>query len=599
MDPKFRTAIRKLGPWFFAWLLNLLMFVPAYLFSQPKSAFFPNVSLAHARLSNGFVRSLVSFVLRRDNQDVFRISFEVVLLVILAVAAAGTRWRAPLRALLVTVYLWLLIFLAYHYAVAFFFERAPALGEDWRFLINLGHFLGSVMSPRWAISLAAAGAGLVAVTLMAAYTFRALQRATADWSLRQRLVLGASFIAPCALLLMWLGVARDTPLVQVNSKRVLYNWRASQGEAARLAELKEPVPDRRYDPFLQLELARKPNFYLLMIEAYGELLAAWDTDPAYRALMQRVEQRLAAAGYHARTAYSASPVHSGTSWFAISTVLTGTLIDRPIPYAALQLVGARVPSLPRFFEAQGYRTYALQPGNSDHAGLRRLDTFNHDVVVDAANLRYPGLRYGWGILPDQWSWWRFRNQAGWFKNPPEPYYVYSMCVSTHWAWERVPPYVHDARVLESATEYARSEPDPKWPPFPETESIATETRRNYFMSIDYEWRVLLDVLEADHSPNIVVAIVGDHQPRLEADVPGGVTMNTPVHMLSRDPAFIENLADAGFQPGMYAKPNLREPLWHEGLFSLWVSKLTAAYGVPGSPKVPVYPKGIRLSTISR
>jgi hypothetical protein len=76
-------------------------------------------------------------------------------------------------------------------------------------------------------------------------------------------------------------------------------------------------------------------------------------------------------------------------------------------------------------------------------------------------------------------------------------------------------------------------------------------------------------------------------------------MNTPVHMLSRDPAFIESFADAGFQPGMYAKPNVAAPLRHEGLFSLWVSKLTAAYGVPGSPNVPVYPKGIRLSTIHR
>jgi hypothetical protein len=127
----------------------------------------------------------------------------------------------------------------------------------------------------------------------------------------------------------------------------------------------------------------------------------------------------------------------------------------------------------------------------------------------------------------------------------------------------------------------------------------TETRRAYFESIAYEWRVLLDVLENDRSPDIVVAIVGDHQPRLEADVPGGVTMNTPVHMLSRDPAFLDSLADSGFQAGMYAKPNLVKPLWHEGLFSLWVSKLAAAYGAPGTPQVPVYPRGIRLSNLSR
>lgn len=599
MDPKFRSFIRSLSPWLFAWLLNVLVFVPAFVFSQPRAAFFPDVALAHASFSHGFVRPLMSFLLRRDNQDVFRVSFDVVLLVILAVASAGTRWRAPLRALIVAVYFWLLIFLTYHYAVGFFFERAPALGEDWRFLLNLGHFLGSVMSPGWAAILAGVALGLIGVMLLAAYTFRAIQRATADWSLRRRLILVAGWVVPCAAILLWLGVTRDTPLVQVNSKRIFYNWRSSQIEAARLGELKEPVPDRRYDSYAQLQLATKPNFYLLMVEAYGEVLATWDAEPAYRALMARVEQRLAAAGYHARTAYSASPVHSGTSWLAISTVHTGTLIDRPIPYDALQLVGARVPSITRFFDQQGYRTYTLQPGNHDHAGLKRLDIFNHDVVVDALNLKYPGLQYGWGFLPDQWSWWHFRNRDGWFKNPVDPYYVFSMCVSTHWAWEGVPPYVRDVSAFDQKDKLIKQEPDPSWPPFPEAASIATETRRNYFRSVDYEWRVMLEVLEADKSPNIVVAIVGDHQPRLEADVPGGVTMNTPVHMLSRDPAFIESLADAGFQPGMYAKPHVVKPLWHEGLFSLWVSKLTARYGVPGSPKVPVYPKGIRLSTLNR
>jgi hypothetical protein len=591
---KFRRTVRTLAPWFLVWVLNVFMFLPSYLFSQPRAAFWPPVHLAHA---HGFVRPLVSFMLRRDNLDVFRISFDFGLLVLLAVASAGTSWRAPLRALIVSVYVWLVIFLTYHHSLAFFFARAPALGEDWRFLLNLGHFLGSVMSARWFAICFSVAFGLVGLALMAAYTFRAVQRATAAWSLRRRATFSLAFLVPCIAMLAWLGVSRDTPFVQISSKRVVDNWRSSQLEAARLAELDEPVPDRRYDPFLQLSLARKPNVYLLMIEAYGEILSTWDMDAAYRALAKRVEGRLSAAGYYARSAYSASPVHSGTSWFAISTVSTGALIDRPVPYDALQLVGARVPSMRSFFESQGYRTYALQPGNGDHAGLRRLDLFNHDVVVDATALAYPGWHYGWGLIPDQYSWMRFRNE--WFKDPPSPHYVFYMCVSTHWDWgEGVPPYVDDPRTLER-DEIQPNARDPKWPPFIEGESIGTQLRRSYFRSVEYEWRVLLDVLEADHSPDIVVAIVGDHQPRLEADVPGEVTMNTPIHIVSRDRAFVESFADAGFQPGIYAAPHLHPPLYHEGLFSLWVSKLTAAYGAPGSPAVPVYPRGIRLSTIKR
>jgi hypothetical protein len=599
LDPKFRSIVRTARPWFFAWVLNVLVFVPGYVFSRPQARFFPDITLAHASFAHGFVRPLMSFVLRRNNQDVWRISLDVVVLVLLAVAFAGTRWRAPTRGLLVGLYVSLLAFLGYHYSVAIFFDRPPALGEDWHLLLNLFHFLGAVMSPLWAAIVAAVALGLVGVTLMAAHTFRIIQHATGAWSVRRRAVLALGMLAPCAVVLVWLGVSRDTPFVQINTKRMLYNWRNSQAEGVRMAVLKEPVPDRRNDAFLQLRLATRPNFHLMMVEAYGEVLATSDAAPAYRALMQRVAEQLARAGFYARTAYSTSPVHGGTSWFAISTVHTGTLIDSGVPYNMLQFAGPKVPSLTRYFAANGYHTYTLQPGSNDHAGLKRVDIYNYDVLVDAVNLRYPGFAYGWGIMPDQWAWWQFMHRDGWFKQPGQPYFLYSMCVSTHWRWQRVPPYVHDVHAFEQQDKYVEPPHDPTWPPIPEAANIATELRRNYFKSIEYEWRVMLDVLEAEKSDDVVIAILGDHQPGLEPDVPGGVNKNTPLHMISRDPEFIESFAQAGFQPGMYAKPGVVEPLSHAGLFSLWVSMLEQRYGVPGTPKVPIYPGGIRLSTISR
>jgi hypothetical protein len=70
-------------------------------------------------------------------------------------------------------------------------------------------------------------------------------------------------------------------------------------------------------------------------------------------------------------------------------------------------------------------------------------------------------------------------------------------------------------------------------------------------------------------------------------------------VLSRDPAYIERFADAGFQSGMYADPTPRPPLRHEGLFSLWMSKLMAAYGVPGSELPEYLPNGIGLAGLNR
>lgn len=589
--PAFMKVVRTAAPWALIWLLNALLFVPSFVCS-PRSTFFPSPAAVEPAKRQG--AWLLDFLLHRTNLDVFRVSFDFGLWVVLAIAVAGTRVSRFVRWFAATYFTVLLIFLAYHHGVSSFLERKPALLTDWRFLLNLAHFLAGVMSPGWAAVCAGVVVALVALPLTAAYALRLVERVALRWPLRVRAGVALGFVVPCAILIASSGIRRDATVVQISAKRVVYNWRNSRDAEALIAELNDPVPDRRYDPYLNVSLKKKPNFYLLMIEAYGEILATWDMDPAYRLLMQRVEGRLKAAGYYARTAYSASPVHGGTSWFAISTVHTGTLIDRWEAYDALELVGARVPSITRFFDAQGYRTYTLAPGTTDHAGLRRFDLFNHDVVVDGTMLDYDGWGYGWGRIPDQWSWMRFRRE--WFSKPQEPYYVFNMCVSTHWDWGAgVPSYVLDPATLNASRRQPPYE-DPNWPKIQEAKRIGSTTRRGYFRSIDYEWRVLLDVLEADKSPDIVVAIVGDHQPRLDADVPGEVTMNTPVHMLSRDEGFVDSLEEYGFQKGMYALPGKGGHLWHEGLFSIWVSKMVERYG---EGKVPVYPRGIRMSTLRR
>ncbi len=582
-----RARLQTAAPWLGLALLDVLLFVPMYALSA--ASFWPDLPEQFGW------RTFKVLALRRSNLDLFRVSFDVILLALAMILTAELRARTVIRRSAVAFYVALLVFVMYHDSVALFFNRKPALGEDWRFLLNLSHLLASVMSPRWAAILGGGLLALVAVTFLAAFTFGALQRTAAGWSRRRRATIAAALVVPCALAFASVGVAGRTPVLQLMSRRVTSNWQASRAEAKRLSKLHERTPDRRYDPFLDVSLARKPNFYLLMIEAYGEVLATWDMRDAYRVLLDRVQQRLTRAGYHATSAYSAAPVHGGTSWFSISTVHTGTKIDRPIPYAALQLVGARVPSITKFFASQGYRTYSLAPGNSDHVGLNRLDIFNHDVIVDNPALAYGGWLYGWGLIPDQFSWSKFRER--WFAKPVEPYYVYYMAVSTHWAWEGVPPYVDDWHTLEQY-DVPPEKSDPSWPRIRETKRIRSDLRRAYFRSVEYEWRVLLDQLEADQSPNIVVAIVGDHQPALEA-FPGEVTMNTPVHMLSRDPKLIERFTAAGFTPGLWVEPKQAAPLAHEGLFSLWVSELTAEYGAPGSERATYYPQGIRLSTLSR
>lgn len=584
------------------WLaLNWLLFVPVWFCAQPSADFWPFFPEAHKYGPYGLdTYSIHQYVLwlfvRRDNLDIFRVSIDFLALLLIALwTAPFVRAQRPVRVALVTVYSFLFVFLFYDQAVATFLARVPALGEDWRLALNLGHLLGSFSFGRRLLIFSSVILLITGLSSAMNRSLILLQRWSAELTAARRWQLTAACVVASGACLGWFGVKSDAPTLQLLSKHMAYNARASYFEALRLSEVRHSPPDRSYDNFSQVVLARKPNVYLLMIEAYGEVLANWDLAPSYRKLMARVEQRLSAAGYHSRTAYSVAPVHGGTSWFSISTVHTGMRIDRPTAYDAFLLVGTRIPSLTRFFNEQGYATYALQPGNHERTGLHRFDTVNHRVSIDLGRLRYHGPRYGWGIAPDQYSIGRMRER--YLSKAPDPHYLYYMAVSTHWSWDGVPPYVRDWHSLNGDFEPAPE--DASWPPIREMGAIHSELRRNYFRSIDYEFRLLTEWLESEPAKDSIVIIMGDHQPRLETDVPGGINLRTPVHMLSRDPAFVDSFADVGFQPGMYAEPARPSTLRHEGLLSLWISKLRAAYGTPQSPSIQYRPVGIALSGLNR
>jgi hypothetical protein len=604
-----RSRLASLAPWLVALGLDLLLFVPSYVFSEPQAAFwpfFPNPK-QHAHGAFGLdLRSayqyLLALTLRRDNLDVFRVSVDMAVLVLVAIWSADTRARAWLRRACVAAYLWLWVFLAYDHAIRYYYWRSAALGEDWRLALNLFHFVGAMMSPSTLARLIGGALALIGVGMALAFALRALQLSAAGWSLRRKGLLTLALLLPALASLSWFGVQRDEPVIQLLSKRMLYNWRASRAEAIRMAPLRSGVADRRYASYAKVALRQKPNFYLLMVEAYGEILATWDMRPAYEALQARVQTRLERAAFHACSAYSAAPVHGGTSWLSIATVQTGILIDRPLPYSALELTGARVPSLAGFFNGQGYESYTLQPGTRARAGLHRLDLFNHHILIDASAIGYQGPHFGWGHIPDQYSLGVLRER--YLAHAPEPRYVFYMGVSTHFPWgEDVPPYVRDWHALDAshadARKIERADVDASWPALPHKDEIATELRRSYFQSVEYEWRLFTELLEADRSREIVVVVLGDHQPRLESNPPGEVTMNTPLHILSRDAAFVASFADVGCQPGLFADPTLHPPLQHEALFSLWVSKLAARYAEPGSAgNARYFPDGIGLSGLN-
>jgi len=569
--------------------LNFWLFAPRF-FTAP-ARWLPFEPEAH---EGGYLRQLFW---QRDNLDVFRVSVDLVVATLILIWAARLQKMArALRVLCSTLYVVLWVFLAYHHSVAHFYERTPAIFEDIRLSLNLWHFVEGYAKYS-ALVVVALFAYLALISWLAARTFRALQLRAANWSRPRKLRISATLALPALLSLLLLGTKSESPIFQVTTGAVAANFRASVREAKRMAQLRSAPPDLRYEAFSEVRLAKKPDVYLIMLEAYGEILSTWDMNDAYSTLMTRVQKRLEGAGYHAASTYSVAPVHGGTSWFSISTVHTGIQVDRPQAYDALQAVGATIPSITRFFREQGYVTHALQPGVQLRSGLNRFDLFNHEVPVDAFTLAYHGPEYGWGVIPDQYSIGLFREQ--YWKPSEQPRYSFYMGVSTHYIWENTPPYVKDWRTLQKPSPTPQDF-DETWPAFkPELMSrIGSELRQNYFRSIVYEWRLLTEWFEAEAKRGSVILVVGDHQPRLEWEVPGGATMNTPVHVISQDAALVEHFSTRGFQAGMYAQPG-GQLLNHAGLMSLLVTELSEAYAADGSPKATYFPKGLPLAGLNR
>jgi hypothetical protein len=518
------------------------------------------------------------------------IGYELGLLVAVLVVTAGSRWRRAIRVGAVILYAAFFIFSLYHEAFMRMVFFTPAIADDWRLLLNLLHFVRDA-SLSWKLALAPWVLGYVASVALAAWTFRRVQEWARSVPLRPRVV-GALAFALVGGALVTIP-RRPSAIVQPLSDGVIANVRSSRIALRSWHAIFSAPPDTRYDGLASVPLARRPNVYLLMIEAYGEVLATCPSKTAYHELLDRMEARLSAKGYRARSGYSTAPIYGARSWLTMATVQTGIHIDNQPAFRVLEGTAAKVPTLTSFFKAHGYHTMMLQPLDAPRFGVSSEDLYRRDRAVIRTDLPFRGVPNGLAGVPDQYS-------LGWFdehflSTAPEPRFVFYMAVSTHYPWWPPSPFLRDWHRLDGPNGPDDVAP---WPELPGRAAVGDPVLADYLTTVEYEWRVLADFLDARAREDALVIVIGDHQPRL--DCPGGsVTYNSPMHVISRDPKLVDLFADVGLTPGLYAEPAVRPPLKHEGLYSLLVSKLTSVDRAPGTVPPPYFPSGIPLSGIRR
>jgi hypothetical protein len=106
----------------------------------------------------------------------------------------------------------------------------------------------------------------------------------------------------------------------------------------------------------------------------------------------------------------------------------------------------------------------------------------------------------------------------------------------------------------------------------------TRVRAAYRASIEYSLNTLISYVETYGDENLVLVVLGDHQP--SPIVTGwGASRDVPISIVARDASVFERIAPWGWQEGL--KPDPQAPVWRMDAFR---DRFLTAFGATGPAK---------------
>ena len=561
--------------------LNLLLFVPLYLLYSDENSFWPFFPLGHPRGAydwgwSGLGRSTYEYAMqllvRRYNKDLFRLSADWVFVFSTLILASrfAVRWRPTALRLAWFAYVVLLAFMACSGFIHYLFDRPGTLLDD---VLMLGSAWIFVRDTWGLTEILFTVVGLAAVAGLGMLVARCLDAAW-RWGagLGPRRVAVGWVIANvyCVLSLSWFGISRDDPVIQLQAKQMYQNWQRSQDVLATVETLNGSVVQAAAH-LADTTPVHRPDIFLFAIESYGATL--WADDDylvARQGLMRRVQSELDELQLPLLTRFATAPVRGGGSWMSTASALSGIRIESHSTYWAWKRMAHRYPHLISFLERHGYYTLAVQPG-----ATWAEDIYDYDDVIIREDFSYDGFFYGFGHVPDQWALEHaFTNH--WSRNR-RPRLLHFFSVSTHFAWDPPPRITENIEELE--------EPQPAFietrPDYVELAlTVPQGWKRDYFVTIAYEWELLLETFRQRIEPGFIALIFGDHQPPFIAEGQGD--SDVPLHVVTDIPALSQPLSAAGFATGSETawQPATSAGFRMEAIYPFLLSLLSAEDGAP-------------------
>jgi hypothetical protein len=443
--------------------------------------------------------------------------------------------------------------------------------SDWAYFGSALGVLRDSVGVRWAVVLAI-GAVLLIVSLLLFVTLSVvrLTRVTARHravSGRTITVLGVAWILCAALGVQVAGA----PVASTNAAGLAYHqlrdFSASIQDQQRFASAlaaDDPLGDTPASGLLTG--LRGKDVIVAFVESYGRVAVQDSAISApIDAELNAGTTTLRAAGFDSRSAFLTSPTFGGISWLAHSTLQSGLWINSQLRYN--QVVSSDRFTLSDAFRRAGWRTVGDVPSNS--VDWPEGSSFYHyDTIYDQRNLGYAGPKFSYAAMPDQYTMAAFQRTELSAEHRP-PVMAEIDLVSSHTPWAPLPrmvdwPAVGDGSVFDGMPAEGAS-PQAVW-------RHSADVKTAYGLSIQYSLRTLISFVQTFHDSNLVLVLLGDHQPA--AIVSGsGASHDVPITIIAHDPQVMSRISSWGWQDGMLPSP--QAPVWAMDTFR---GRFLSAYG---------------------
>lgn len=329
--------------------------------------------------------------------------------------------------------------------------------------------------------------------------------------------------------------------------------RTAVNSIVELREFREVIKQDVYDAVpgsALLGALQGKDVLVVFVESYGRvLLDSPRYAPVIRPLLTDAGEVLAARGYASSSAFLASSTIGGLSWLAHGTAMSGLWIDSQLRYDALMM--SQRPTLIRLFQRAGWRTLGVMPAIT--LAWPEGQYFGYDKLYDAAALDYRGLPFNYVTMPDQFTLARVQQERDVSDRPAIMAEI--ALISSHAPWTPIPDLIgwHDIGDGSEFNEQARRGPrtDQVWA---DRDLLMSQYRD----SVEYVINTLVSYISEYGDDDLVVLVMGDHQPMpLIAD--GASVPDVMVHIISSDAAVMSAVEAWQWTPGML--PADDAPIW--------------------------------------